>query len=65
METLVKCSIVVNNLPASLKDYRYILLMPVNGEVWYYGADYDEVRAKEIAKNIGVFVVINDLVENN
>lgn len=67
METLYACTLRINNLPdnESYRKYRYIVLNAVEGEIWYYGADNNYDKAREVAKNIGGFVIVNDLVENN
>ena len=67
METLYACTLRINNLPdnESYRKYRYIVLNPVDGEIWYYGADNNYDRAIEVAKHIGGFVIVNDIVENN
>ena len=43
----------VNNLPANLSKYAWITAREVDGELWYYGAWYDEEGARKQAREIG------------
>lgn len=35
----------INNLPANYKNYKYLVVREVMGEVWYYGAWRDNFTA--------------------
>lgn len=39
----------VNNLSATYKNYRYVIIRTVDGEDWYYGATNDFGKAVNIA----------------
>jgi hypothetical protein len=42
----------VNNLPTNLSKYAWITARAVDGELWFYGAWYDEDGAREQAREI-------------
>ena len=47
----------VNNLPRNWEQYTHIVAREVEGELWFYGAWYDEDGAWEQACEVGGVVV--------
>lgn len=43
----------IKNLPADYKDYKFIIARMFDGQYWYYTATNDETEANEIAKEVG------------
>jgi hypothetical protein len=50
----------INNLPANYTKYAYLIVILVDGEFWFYGADNDFNRANEVARENNGMVVIMD-----
>ena len=47
----------IRNMPAYVGDYAFIVVREVNGEMWFYGAYNDRVRANSVARDIGGSVI--------
>lgn len=44
---------IINNLPANVSDYRYIVAREIDGAYWYWGAWNDADAANEAALEVG------------
>ena len=49
----------VNNVPDYAKDTRFWVVTRNEDEFWFYGAWDDEKRAKDVAKKIEGYVLMN------
>ena len=47
----------VNNLPRDWEKYSHIVAREVEGDLWFYGAWYDEDGARKQAREVGGVVV--------
>lgn len=56
----------VENLPANIDKFRYVVVRAVEGKVWFYGAwyAYQEKDAMAQAQEVGGFVVENPANDN-
>lgn len=50
----------INNLPEYAKEYRYIVVQRIDGELWFWGAWDDDRKACIVASEIGGEVVTNE-----
>jgi len=53
----------INNLPATAKNYGYIVAREVDGEFWYWGAWNESEKANEVARDIGGIAITTDLID--
>ena len=42
-------TITINNMPEYAKDYKYIVVTNLDGDLWFWGAYNDRNKANEIA----------------
>lgn len=49
----------INNLPTSANNYKYIVARRIDGTLWYWGAYNDPDKANNVALEIGGEVVAN------
>ena len=50
----------INNLPEYAREYRYIVVQEIDGELWFWGAWNDGRKASMVAMEIGGEVVANE-----
>lgn len=50
----------VQNVASYAKDYKYIVAMSVDGELWFWGAWNDRDKANEVALELGNGVVVKN-----
>ena len=50
----------INNLPEYAKNHKYMVVIRVNREFWFYGAFDDRDRANEVALEIGGITFTNE-----
>ena len=50
----------INNLPAYAKEYKYIVVRKIDKELWFWGAWNDMDKANEAAVEINGMVVTNE-----
>ena len=60
MITQVMGTLTVNNISKDAFKYKYIIAKAVEGQIWFFGADNDQSRAKEVAKANDGFVILNN-----
>lgn len=58
MTKLCPIEILINNVPDEVKN-QYMVIHIVEGRMYFYGADNNYTKAKEVAENIGGMVVLN------
>jgi hypothetical protein len=51
----------INNLPAYAKEYKYIVVRKIDKELWFWGAWNNMDEASEAAIEINGMVVTNEL----
>ena len=58
----IKGLLIIENMPASAMQYKYIIAKAVEGKVYYFGADNDVKRAEQVAKANDGFVFVTACV---
>lgn len=51
----------INNFPEYAKEYKYIVVQRIDGELWFWGAWDDRNKANEAALELGNGVVIENI----
>lgn len=52
-------NVIVKNVPPYAEPYEWIVARPCDGELWFWGAYHDRIKAWRIAEEIGGVVVEN------